>query len=31
MDGKELMRRAGYFNIDELLEQVEAVKARIDG
>lgn len=31
MDGKELMRRAGYFNIDELLEPVEAVKARIDG
>lgn len=31
MDGKELMRRAGYFNLDELLEQVEAVKARIDG
>lgn len=31
MDGKELMRRAGYFNIDELLEQVEAVQARIDG
>ena len=31
MDGKELMRLAGYFNLDELLEQVEAVKARIDG
>lgn len=30
MDGKELMRRAGYFSLDELLEQVAAVKARID-
>ena len=31
VDGKEVMRRAGYFSLDELLDQVEAIKTRIEG
>lgn len=31
VDGKEVTRRAGYFSLDELLAQVEDIKARIEG